>query len=103
MHRAKEGDRERVREIEGNWERDGEWEKEKYIYIIWEGSINGPSIRGRVGLTLKLDELLLPSMTFEVILIEMKYLRIHNISVHINVYQNLFINESVRRNFLKFS
>ena len=25
---------------------------------IWEGSIKGPSIRGRVGLTLKFDELL---------------------------------------------
>ena len=34
-----------------------------------EGSINGLSNRGRVGLTLKLDELLGPSMTFEVILI----------------------------------
>ena len=33
----------------------------------WE-SINGPSIRGRVGLTLKFDELLGPSMTFEVVL-----------------------------------
>ena len=59
--------------------------------------------RGRVGLTLKLDELLWPSMTFEVILIEIKYLRIHNISVHINFYQNRFTNESVRKNFLKFS
>ena len=58
--------RERVREIEGNRERDGEWEKEKYN--SW-GSINGLSIRRRVGLTLKLDELLGPSMTFEVILI----------------------------------
>ena len=37
----------------------------------------------RVGLKLKLDELLGPSMTFEVILIKMKYLRIHNISIHI--------------------
>ena len=42
-------------------------------------------------------------MTFEVILIEIKYLRIHNISVHINFYQNRFINESVRKNFLKIS
>jgi hypothetical protein len=58
---------------------------------------------GRVGLTLKLDELLGPSMTFEVILIEIKYLRIYNISIHINFYQNRFINESVRKNFLKFS
>ena len=33
------------------------------------GSIKEPSIRGRVGLTLKLDELLGPSMTFEVVLI----------------------------------
>ena len=41
-------------------------------------------------------------MTFEVILIEIKYLRIHNISVHINFYQNRFIIESVRKNFLKF-
>ena len=33
------------------------------------GSINGSSIRGRVGLMLKLDELLGPLMTFEVVLI----------------------------------
>ena len=54
-----------------------------------------PSIRGRVGLMLKLDEHLGPSMTFEVVLIKMKYLRIH-----INFYQNRFINECVRRIFL---
>ena len=100
MHGAKEGGRERVREREGNRERDGEWEKEKYI---WEGSIKGPSKRGRVGLTLKLYELLWPSMTFEVILIEVKYLRIHIISIHINFHQNWFINECVRKNFLKIS
>ena len=41
-------------------------------------------------------------MTFEGILLEMKYLRIHNISIHINLYQNRFKNESVRKNFLKF-
>ena len=78
-------------------------EKERNTHNSW-GSINGPSIRGRVGLTLKLDELLGPSMTFEVILIKMKYLLIHNISVHIiSFYQNRFINECVRKNFLKFS
>jgi hypothetical protein len=33
------------------------------------GSFNGPSIGGRVGFTLKFDELLGPLMTFEVILI----------------------------------
>ena len=33
----------------------------------------------------------------------MKYLRIHNIGIHTNFYQNRFINESVRKNFLKFS
>ena len=42
-------------------------------------------------------------MTFEVILIKIKYLRIYNISIYINFYQNQFINESVRKNFLKFS
>ena len=42
-------------------------------------------------------------MTFKVILIQIKYLRIYNISIHINFYQNRFINESVRKNFLKFS
>ena len=31
-----------------------------------------------------------------------KYLRIHNIGIHINFYQHRFINESVRKNFLKF-
>ena len=50
-------------------------------------------ILGRVGLTLKLDELLRLPMTFEVILMHMKYLRIHNISI----YQNRFINEYVRK------
>ena len=30
----------------------------------------------------------------------MKYLRIHNIGIHINFYKNRFINESVRRIFL---
>ena len=39
----------------------------------------------------------------EVILLKMKYLRIHNIGIHINFYQNRFINESVRKNFLKIS
>ena len=66
MHGAKEGGREgyreRVREIEGNRERDGEWERN--THNSW-----GASIRGRVGLTLKLDEHLGPLMTFEVVLI----------------------------------
>ena len=53
MHGAKEGDRERVREREGNKrERDGEWERSTQF---GEGSINGPSNRGRVVLTLKFD------------------------------------------------
>ena len=34
-------------------------------------------------------------MTFEVILLIMKYLRIHNNSFHINLYQNQLINECV--------
>ena len=41
-------------------------------------------------------------MTFEVILIKIKNLRIHNNSFHINFYQNRLINECVRKNFLKF-
>ena len=79
-----------------------ESERKRNTHNSW-GSINGPSIRGRVGLTLKLDELLRPLMTFEIILIYMKYLRIHNISIYIIFYQNRFINEYVRKNFLKFS
>ena len=79
-----------------------ESERKGNTHNSW-GSTNGPSIRGRIGLTLKLDELLGPSMTFEVILIKMKYLRIHNISIHIIFYQNRFINECVWKNFLKFS
>ena len=70
MHGAKEGGREgyreTVREREGKRERDGEWEKSTQFVEV---SINGPSNKGRVGLTLKLYELLWPSMTFEVILI----------------------------------
>ena len=77
-------------------------ESERYTQF-GEGRINGPSNRGRVWLTVKFNELLWPSMTFEVILIEIKYLRIHNIGIHINFYQNRFINESVRKIFLKFS
>ena len=49
-----------------------------------------------------MDELLGPSMTFEVILFKMKYLRIHNNSIHIIFYENRFVNECVRKNFLKF-
>ena len=41
-------------------------------------------------------ELLWPSITIEVLLIWLKYLRIHDISIHINFYQNWFINECVR-------
>ena len=36
-------------------------------------------------------------MTVEVILIKIKYLRINNISIHINFYQNQFINECARK------
>ena len=32
----------------------------------------------------------------------MKYLHIHNVSIHINFYQNRFINECVMKTFLKF-
>ena len=39
-------------------------------------------------------------MTVEVILIKMKYLRIHNISIRINFHQNRFINECVMKEFL---
>ena len=64
LHGAKEGGRDgyREREIEN------EMKSERNTHNSW-GSFNGPSIRGRVGLTLKLDEHLGPSMTFEVVLI----------------------------------
>ena len=46
------------RDIEREYEKErgieNKMEREKNL----EGSINGPSIRGRVGLTLKLDEFL---------------------------------------------
>ena len=61
MHKAKEGYRERVREREGKRERYGEWERSLQF---GGGHINEPSNRGRVGLLLKLDELLWPLMTF---------------------------------------
>ena len=48
---GRQGYRERVREREGKREQDGEWEKSSQF---GEGSSNGPSNRGRVGLTLKL-------------------------------------------------
>ena len=41
-------------------------------------------------------------MTVEVILNQMKYLCIHNVSIHINFYQKRFINECVGKTFLKF-
>ena len=37
-------------------------------------------------------------MTVEVIINYMKYLRIHNVSIHLNFYKNRFINECVRKN-----
>ena len=56
LHAAKdggrEGYRERVREREGKRGRDGR------VTQFGEGRVNGPSSRGRVGLTVKLDELL---------------------------------------------
>ena len=46
MHGAKEGGiegyRERVREREGNTERDGEWEKEKYTQFWREALTDHP-------------------------------------------------------------
>ena len=50
-YKDKDGYKEKVREREGN--RDGEWEKEKYTQFGREVSIGK-----RVGLMLKLDELL---------------------------------------------
>ena len=66
-----------------------ESERKSNTHNSW-GSINGPSIRGRVGLTLKLDELLGPSMTFEVILIKIKYMRIHIISIHTFFFYQIY-------------
>ena len=40
-------------------------------------------------------------MTFEVILNLKKYLCIHNVTIHINIYQNQFIDEFVKKNFPK--
>ena len=36
-------------------------------------------------------------MTFEVILIKMKYLCLYNVSIHIKFYQNQFVNECARK------
>ena len=66
-------------------ENEMESERKRNTHNSW-GSINGPFIRGKVGLMLKLDELFAPSMTFEVIIILLKYLRIYNISIHIDFY-----------------
>ena len=89
LHGAKEGYRESKRKRE----QDGEWEKDREGYTQFRGiSINGPSIRGRNGLMLKFDELLWPLRSYFL----MKYLHIHNISIHINFYQNLFLNECVK-------
>ena len=61
--------------------------REKEIPTIGGGSINGPSNRGRDGLT----------FGFELILIKMKYLRLYNVSIHIDFYQNRFINECAKK------
>ena len=45
---GKDGYRERVREIEGNRERDGEWEKEKYTQFEREASTDHPLGEGFV-------------------------------------------------------
>ena len=82
MHGAKEGVREGYREGKMGIEREKPTQ-------FGKGSINEQSNRGRLGLTPKLDELLGPSMTFEVIL--MKYFRIHNFGININFNQNRFI------------
>ena len=42
---------------------------------------------------------MLPSMIFEVKLDEIQNVRLHNVSSHINLYQNQFINECARKNF----
>ena len=39
-----------------------------------------------------------PSMTFEVILYFLEYLRLYNDSIHVNFHQNQFINEYAREN-----
>ena len=83
------------RESEGKWEREGDWERKierERSTQVGGGSIKGPSNRGRVRLMLKLDELLWPLMTFEVILIKMKYLRLYNVSIHI-----IFLSKSVHK------
>ena len=41
-------------------------------------------------------------MTVEGIINEVKYLRVHNVSIHINFDRNRFINQCVRKTFLKF-
>ena len=64
MHGAKEGDREGYRE--GVREREGKEnkiERKRNTHNL-EWKHNGPSIKGRDGLMLKLNELVWPSMTF---------------------------------------
>ena len=58
--------------------------REKEIHTICGEASTDHPLGERVGLTLKLDEILGPSMTLEVILIKLKYLRIHNISIHLS-------------------
>ena len=40
-------------------------------------------------------------LSFEIILIKMKYLRIYNVSVHRNFYQNQLINKCARKKIAK--
>ena len=42
-------------------------------------------------------------MTFEVILYFIKSLLLHNVNIHINLYQNRFMNEYARKKKAKIS
>ena len=104
MHGAKEGGkegyRERVREREGNRERDGEWEKRE-ILSIWEGSINRTSIKGKGWVNAKIGWTFVTFNDLWGHTSYNKYLHIHKFGIDINFCQNRFINERVRKNFLK--
>ena len=46
---------------------------------------------------------MLPLLTLEVILYKMKNLRLYNVSIPINFYQNRLINECARNNLAKIT
>ena len=56
----------------------------------------------KAGITKKQGQKVKVKIKIKVTFCDLQYWRIHNVSICINFHQNQFINECVRKNFLKF-